>query len=55
LLTTLHAIGQENTQRQILEQAENYEEAISIVKDNNYNIKIVKVSTFDEAVDYLTS
>ena len=34
---------------------ENYEEAIKIVKDNNYNIKIVKVSTFDEAVDYLTS
>ncbi len=40
LLTTLHAIGQENTQRQILEQAENYyqigriEQTIDILKDN---------------------
>ena len=33
----------------------NYEEALKVVKENNYNIKIVKVSTFDEAVDYLTS
>ena len=33
----------------------NYDEAIKVVKDNKYNIKIVKVNTFDEAVDYLTS
>lgn len=33
----------------------NYDEAIKVVKENNYNIKIVKISTFDEAVDYLTS
>ena len=32
----------------------NYEEAKKVVKDNNYNIKIVKVNTFKEAVEYLT-
>lgn len=32
----------------------NYDEAIKVVKDNNYKIKIVKVNTFKEAVDYLS-
>ena len=32
----------------------NYEEAMKVVKENNYNIKIVKVNTFKEAVEYLT-
>lgn len=31
----------------------NYEEAIQVVKDNNYNIDIIKVNTFKEAIDYL--
>ena len=31
-----------------------YEEAKKVVEDNNYNIKIVKVNTFKEAVEYLT-
>ena len=32
----------------------NYDEAIKVVKDNNYKIKIVKVNTFKEAIDYLS-
>lgn len=32
---------------------ENYEEAIKLQKENKYNIKIVGVSTFDEALLYL--
>ena len=32
----------------------NYEEAEKVIKDNNYNIELVKVSTFKEAVEYLT-
>lgn len=31
----------------------NYEEAINIVKSKNYNIDIVSVSTFEEAINYL--
>lgn len=34
---------------------ENYEEAIRLKKENNYDIEIVGVSTFDEAVKYLKS
>ena len=30
-----------------------YEEAKKVVRENNYNIEIVKVSTFEEAIDYL--
>lgn len=33
---------------------ENYEEAIRIKKENNYDIKIKGVSTFDEVVEYLS-
>lgn len=32
----------------------NYEEAKRVVKENNYDIELVEVSTFKEAVDYLT-
>ena len=32
----------------------NYEEAKKEIKDNNYKIKLVKVNTFKEAIDYLT-
>lgn len=32
----------------------NYEEAKQVVKDNNYNIEIVCVKTFEEAINYLT-
>ena len=32
---------------------DNYEEAISVKKDKNYNIEIVSVDTFDDAINYL--
>jgi len=32
----------------------NYEEAKKVVEENNYDIKLVEVSTFKEAVEYLT-
>lgn len=32
----------------------NYEEAKKVVEENNYNIELVEVSTFKEAIDYLT-
>ena len=32
----------------------NYEEAKKVVKENNYDIELVKVSTFEEAINYLT-
>ena len=32
----------------------NYEEAKKIVEENNYNIELVSVSTFKEAIEYLT-
>ena len=32
----------------------NYEEAKKVVKENNYDIELVKVSTFKEAIEYLT-
>lgn len=35
--------------------SENYEEAMQVVEDKNYDMKIVKVSTFDEALNYLKS
>ena len=33
----------------------NYEEAKKIVEENNYNIELVSVSTFKEAIEYLTT
>jgi len=38
----------------ILVSPYNYEEAKKVIKDNNYKIELVKVSTFKEAVEYLT-
>lgn len=32
---------------------ENYEEAIKLQKEKNYDIKIVPIATFDEAIEYL--
>ena len=32
---------------------ENYDEALKEVKDNNYKIKLIKVSSFDEALEKL--
>ena len=32
----------------------NYEEAKKVIEENNYDIELVKVATFKEAVDYLT-
>lgn len=38
----------------ILVSPYNYEEAKQVIADNHYNIELVKVSTFKEAVEYLT-
>lgn len=38
----------------ILVSPYNYEEAKKVIKENNYDIELVKVSTFKEAIDYLT-
>lgn len=38
----------------ILVSPYNYEEAKKVIDENNYDIKLVKVSTFKEAVEYLT-
>ena len=32
----------------------NYQEAKKVVEENNYDIELVQVSTFKEAIDYLT-
>lgn len=37
----------------ILVPEENYEEAVKVKNDMNYDIDIVKVETFEEAIDYL--
>ena len=34
---------------------ENYEEAIKLKKENNYNIEIVSVKTIDDAINYLSN
>lgn len=39
----------------IVPNDENYDEAIKIKKENNYDIDIIGVSTFDDALDYLNS
>ncbi len=38
----------------VLVSPDNYEEAIEVVKKNKYKIDIVKVSTLNEAIEYLT-
>ena len=38
----------------VLVSPANYEEAKKVIEDNNYNIKLAKVSTFKETIDYLT-
>lgn len=37
----------------IVPKDENYKEALKIKKDNNYDIQILGVSTFDEVIEYL--
>lgn len=37
----------------ILVASANYEEALQVVKDNNYDIELVEINTFKEAIDYL--
>jgi len=39
----------------IVPKDENYEEALKIKKENNYDIEILGVSTFDEVVEYLSN
>ncbi len=38
----------------VLVSPDNYDEAINVVKDNNYKIDIVKVATLKDAIEYLT-
>ena len=38
----------------VLVSPANYEEAKQVIKENNYDIELVEVSTFKEAIDYLT-
>ena len=37
----------------IVPLGENYEEVLKLKKENNYDIEILGVSTFDEVIDYL--
>ena len=37
----------------LVPSGENYKEAIKEQKEHNYDIEIVEVKTFDEALDYL--
>ena len=39
----------------ILVSPYNYDEAKKVIEENNYKIELVKVSTFKEAIDYLTN
>ena len=38
----------------ILVSPDNYDEALKVVEENKYNIEIVKVSTLNDAINYLT-
>ena len=37
----------------IVPNDENYEQALKVKKENNYDIEILGVSTFEEVVEYL--
>ena len=39
----------------VLVPQNNYEEALQTKKDNNYDLEIVSINTFQEAIDYLRS
>jgi len=39
----------------ILVASGNYEEALEVVRDNNYDIELVEIKTFKDAVDYLVN
>lgn len=48
-------IGAHNNKMDIVLVPEaNYEEAKKVVEDNNYKLKLVKINTFEEAIDYLS-
>ena len=48
-------IGAHNNKMDIVFVPEaNYEEAKKVVEDNNYKLKLVKINTFEEAIDYLS-
>lgn len=48
-------IGANNDKMDIvLVPGANYEEAKKVVEDNNYKLKLVKINTFEEAIDYLS-
>lgn len=49
----LKAAVKEDADLFIVPSGENYDEAIKVKKENNYKIKIIGVSTFDEMLDYL--
>ena len=49
----LKSAEKENADLFFVPKGENYKEAIKIKKEKNYNIKIVGISTFDEAISYL--
>ena len=37
----------------LVPKGDNYKEAIKIKKEKNYNIKIIPIGTFDEAIEFL--
>lgn len=49
----LKSAVKENADLFIVPNDENYEEAIKLKKENNYDIEIVGVSTFNEVIEYL--
>ena len=51
----LKSAVKENADLFIVPKDENYEEALKIKKENNYNIEILGVSTFDEVIKYLNN
>ncbi|MBQ9071989.1 MAG: hypothetical protein IJY25_02400 [Bacilli bacterium] len=51
----LKSAVKENADLFIVPNDENYKEAIKLKKENNYDIEIVGVSTFEEVISYLNS
>lgn len=49
----LKSAVKENADLFIVPNDENYEEALKVKKENNYDVEILGVSTFDEVVNYL--
>ena len=49
----LKSAVKENADLFIVPNDENYEQALKVKKENNYDIEILGVSTFNEVIDYL--